>query len=108
MKRSASDGTVGPGNGVGMAGGGGPELKRQRSQAQVADPTWPLDKQHADSIINFLIRLACQVRRINRIFFILFFRSMIRSLLLPVGVVVGVVQCPRLIPPSSCQRDVCL
>ena len=57
LKRSGSDGTVGSGNG----GGGGAELKRQRSQAQVADPTWPLDKQHADSIINFLIRLACQV-----------------------------------------------
>lgn len=57
MKRSASDGTVGGG-----ANGGGPEgIKRQRSQPQVADPTWPLDKQHADSIINFLIRLACQV-----------------------------------------------
>ena len=42
------------------------------------------------------------------IFLILFFRSMIRSLPLPVGVVVGVVQCPRLILPSSCQRDVCL
>ncbi|XP_019851030.1 PREDICTED: transformation/transcription domain-associated protein [Amphimedon queenslandica] len=57
LKRSGSDGTAGSGNG----GGGGAELKRQRSQAQVADPTWPLDKQHADSIINFLIRLACQV-----------------------------------------------
>lgn len=54
MKRSASDGTV-SGNGSMEA------LKRQRSQPQVADPTWPLDKQHADSIINFLIRLACQV-----------------------------------------------
>lgn len=59
MKRSASDSTVASSvSGNGSTEGG---LKRQRSQPQVADPTWPLDKQHADSIINFLIRLACQV-----------------------------------------------
>ncbi len=51
MKRSSSDGTMSSSNGV----------KRQKSQPQVADPSWPLDKQHADAIINFLIRLACQV-----------------------------------------------
>ncbi len=49
MKRSASDGT---------ASGDG---KRQRGPTQVADPNWALDKQHADAVINFLIRLACQV-----------------------------------------------
>ena len=43
MKRSASDGIMEP--------------KRQRAQAQVADPYWALEKQHVDSIINFLIRL---------------------------------------------------
>ncbi len=48
MKRSASDGTAAAD-------------KRQRSQTQVADPNWALDKQHADAVINFLIRLACQV-----------------------------------------------
>ena len=47
MKRSASDGSTDP--------------KRQRTQTQVADPNWTLDKQHADAVINFLIRLACQV-----------------------------------------------
>ena len=47
MKRSASDGTA--------------ESKRQRTQTQVADPHWALEKQHADAVINFLIRLACQV-----------------------------------------------
>ena len=45
MKRTPSDST--------MAAG---ELKRQRAQAQVADPLWALEKQHTDSIINFLIR----------------------------------------------------
>ena len=42
MKRSASDGSTEP--------------KRQRTQAQVADPNWILEKQHADAIINFLVR----------------------------------------------------
>ncbi len=42
MKRSASDGTLEP--------------KHLRAQAQVADPHWALDKQHVDSILNFLIR----------------------------------------------------
>ncbi len=43
MKRSGSDGST--------------EAKqRQRVQAQVADPHWALEKQHVDSIINFLIR----------------------------------------------------
>ncbi len=45
LKRTPSDGTVAAG-----------ELKRQRTQAQVADPHWALEKQHVDSIINFLIR----------------------------------------------------
>ena len=45
LKRIPSDGAVGAG-----------ELKRQRVQAQVADPHWALEKQHVDSIINFLIR----------------------------------------------------
>jgi len=45
LKRIPSDSTVGAG-----------ELKRQRVQAQVADPHWALEKQHVDSIINFLIR----------------------------------------------------
>ena len=60
MKRSASDGTVSSAS-VTASNGSLEGIKRQRSQQQVADPTWPLDKQHADSIINFLIRLACQV-----------------------------------------------
>jgi len=30
-------------------------------QTQVADPSWMLDKQHADAVMNFLLRLACQV-----------------------------------------------
>ena len=47
MKRSASDGTA--------------ESKRQRTQTQVADPNWALEKQHTDAVLNFLIRLACQV-----------------------------------------------
>jgi hypothetical protein len=42
MKRTASDGTGEP--------------KRQRTQTQVADPNWVLEKQHADAVINFLIR----------------------------------------------------
>ena len=42
MKRTASDGSTEP--------------KRQRAQTQVADPTWALEKQHADAVINFLIR----------------------------------------------------
>ena len=42
MKRTASDGTGEP--------------KRQRAQTQVADPHWVLEKQHADAVINFLIR----------------------------------------------------
>lgn len=42
MKRTASDGTAEP--------------KRQRAQTQVADPNWVLEKQHADAVINFLIR----------------------------------------------------
>ena len=45
MKRTPSDSTTAAG-----------ELKRQRAQAQVADPHWALEKQHVDSIINFLIR----------------------------------------------------
>ena len=57
MKRSVSDGTVS----ISSSSEG---MKRQRSQPQVADPSWPLDKQHADAIINFLIRLACQVREV--------------------------------------------
>lgn len=43
MKRSSSDGTM-------------DSKQRQRVQAQVADPHWALEKQHVDSIINFLIR----------------------------------------------------
>ncbi len=54
MKRSSSDGTL-------QGGGSSNGVKRQKSQPQVADPSWPLDKQHADAIINFLVRLACQV-----------------------------------------------
>lgn len=42
MKRTSSDGSTEP--------------KRQRSQTQVADPKWVLDKQHADAVVNFLIR----------------------------------------------------
>ena len=42
MKRTASDGSAEP--------------KRQRAQTQVADPNWVLEKQHADAVINFLIR----------------------------------------------------
>ena len=42
LKRTASDGTGEP--------------KRQRAQTQVADPNWVLEKQHADAVINFLIR----------------------------------------------------
>ena len=42
LKRTSSDG-VGDG-------------KRARPQTTVADPQWSLEKQHADSIINFLIR----------------------------------------------------
>ena len=42
MKRTASDGTTEP--------------KRQRTQTQVADPNWVLEKQHADAVVNFLIR----------------------------------------------------
>ena len=48
MKRSASDGSSEP-------------SKRPKTQQQVADPNWTLEKQHADAIINFLVRLACQV-----------------------------------------------
>ena len=58
MKRSASDGTVAP---PAIPASSAMDTKRQRTQAQVADPNWTLDKQHADAIINFLIRLACQV-----------------------------------------------
>ena len=58
MKRSASDGTVAPPS---IPSSSAMDTKRQRTQAQVADPNWTLDKQHADAIINFLIRLACQV-----------------------------------------------
>jgi hypothetical protein len=43
MKRTGSDGTM-------------DSKHRQRVQAQVADPHWALEKQHVDSIINFLIR----------------------------------------------------
>ena len=42
LKRTASDGSAEP--------------KRQRAQTQVADPTWALEKPHADAVINFLIR----------------------------------------------------
>ena len=42
LKRTASDGSAEP--------------KRQRAQTQVADPSWALEKQHADAVINFLIR----------------------------------------------------
>ena len=38
------------------SGGAAGESKRQKVQAQVADPLWPLEKQYVDSIINFLIR----------------------------------------------------
>ena len=55
MKRSASDGTLS------TCSTSSDGTKRQRTQPQVSDPSWPLDKQHADAIINFLIRLACQV-----------------------------------------------
>ena len=44
MKRTASDGT------------GDGKRQQQRAQQQVADPHWVLEKQHVDSIINFLIR----------------------------------------------------
>ncbi|XP_064401908.1 transformation/transcription domain-associated protein-like isoform X2 [Halichondria panicea] len=47
LKRTASDGTG--------------DSKKARTQTTVADPQWSLEKQHADAIINFLIRLACQV-----------------------------------------------
>ena len=43
MKRTGSDGTT-------------DSKQRQRVQAQVSDPHWALEKQHVDSIINFLIR----------------------------------------------------
>ena len=52
-------GTVPGGIGLGIqrtASDGATEPKRQRVQAQVADPLWELEKQHVDSIINFLIR----------------------------------------------------
>ena len=42
LKRTASDGSGEP--------------KRRGAQTQVADPTWALEKQHADAVINFLIR----------------------------------------------------
>ena len=42
IKRTASDGSG--------------DSKRVRSQTSVADPHWSLEKQHADAIINFLIR----------------------------------------------------
>ena len=45
MKRTSSDGTA-----------DGKQRQQQRVQAQVADPHWVLEKQHVDSIINFLIR----------------------------------------------------
>ena len=48
LKRSASDGTT--------------EAKRGlRAQQPVSDPYWVLDRQHSDAVINFLIRIACQV-----------------------------------------------
>lgn len=48
LKRSASDGST--------------ESKRgSRSQQTVSDPHWALDRQHSDAVINFLIRIACQV-----------------------------------------------
>ena len=48
LKRSASDGLA--------------ESKRgQRSQQAVSDPHWVLDRQHSDAVINFLIRISCQV-----------------------------------------------
>ena len=48
LKRSASDGSA--------------ESKRGlRSQQAVSDPHWVLDRQHSDAVINFLIRIACQV-----------------------------------------------
>ena len=48
LKRSASDGSA--------------ESKRgSRSQQTVSDPHWALDRQHSDAVINFLIRIACQV-----------------------------------------------
>ena len=47
LKRSASDGSA--------------ESKRGRSQQTVSDPHWALDRQHSDAVINFLIRIACQV-----------------------------------------------
>ena len=50
LKRSASDGSA--------------ESKRgSRSQQTVSDPHWALDRQHSDAVINFLIRIACQVGR---------------------------------------------
>ncbi len=42
LKRTASDGTG--------------DSKKARTQTTVADPQWSLEKQHADAIINFLIR----------------------------------------------------
>ena len=48
LKRSASDGSA--------------ESKRgTRGQQPVSDPHWVLDRQHSDAVINFLIRIACQV-----------------------------------------------
>ena len=48
LKRSASDGSA--------------ESKRGlRSQQTVSDPHWALERQHSDAVINFLIRIACQV-----------------------------------------------
>ena len=48
LKRSASDGSA--------------ESKRgTRAQQPVSDPHWVLDRQHSDAVINFLIRIACQV-----------------------------------------------
>ena len=61
MKRSVSDGTIAAAAATAVGG----DSKRQRPQPQVADPTWPLDKQYADAVVNFLIRLACQVKKLN-------------------------------------------
>jgi transformation/transcription domain-associated protein len=48
----------------GVGGGAGGDPKRKFSggaQKQVCDATRPLDKTHCDAIVNYLLRLACQV-----------------------------------------------
>ena len=36
--------------------------KKQSSSAQGEGAVWVMEKQHVDAVINFLLRLACQVR----------------------------------------------